>query len=487
MKFQFKLMVIGVLIAVSFLQVNGQFNNFHILYKTPHFTHCYDVAPTLDQGYIITGFEDRPAPFNMPLVPYLSKINCMGEVEWIRKYGQTNGIDNSDPRVGILKNGNYVMMSTAVENSFDILLVVTDENGNSLWKNTYGGDNEDIGRGMTILSDDNIIVCGNTESFGSDADTPYTDMYAVKVNSETGDTIWTKTMGNRNGLDQLWDVVESDNGDLNFLGRTFHDNLLWLSLIRTDKDGNYLWSKLYGKTNHQTSGFDIIKLRNGNFAFTGITTAAKFDFNALVDIPVFVVDNQGNIVWSKIYRGDNPDLSDLASTIIEKGDSFIIAMESTSYPQIDADLTKRMLLVVESIDGDVVNAKSFNGSGGQFARIKKDHTGFILSSMTDEFEGSWNDPMLIKLNDELDSGCEELDWTPETVAEDFVWDVVTGQFSITSGADINIYTVDSTARSSYRDSTICFSGSIPATCELISSLEETESTSMSVWPNPVSD
>jgi hypothetical protein len=47
----------------------SQLNTFQKLYLTEHFTTCFDIVPTPDQGYLITGFEDRPAPFNMPLVP----------------------------------------------------------------------------------------------------------------------------------------------------------------------------------------------------------------------------------------------------------------------------------------------------------------------------------------------------------------------------------------------------------------------------------
>ncbi|MEO1262168.1 MAG: T9SS type A sorting domain-containing protein [Bacteroidota bacterium] len=484
LKFAMALLLATVFIANP---SKAQLTSFHKLYKTEHFTHCYDVAPTLDQGYIITGFEDRPAPFNMPLVPYLSKIDCTGEVEWVRKYGQTTGIDNTDPRVAALNNGNYIMATTVLEADYDILVVCTEPDGEALWKNTYGGSDKDVARGLLRLQDDHLVVVGTTESYGTDTDSPYTDMYALKINSETGDTIWTKSFGNRDGIDDLWDVTENANGDLTFIGRSFHDNGIWLSVIKTDRDGELLWTKFYGKTNHQSSGFDIIGMPDGGYAITGMTTIAKIDFNALVDAAVIRTDEQGNVIWATTLHGTSPDLSEVGSTVLAKGDTLIVALETTSYPDPSPDLTKRMLYFLDAQTGTFLEAKSFNGSGGQFPMIRKDWTGYIMSGMTDEFAGSWNDPMLVKLDDDFESGCQETDWSLFTVGENPVWDVVDGDYTIDAGSFVNGYAADSLG-SNFVDSTICFTGTIPAMCETITSTSESPTgQTIQVYPNPTNN
>ena len=155
----FRAIFIGILIlSYGKNKCLAQLETFQILFQTEHFTHCYDVAPTLDQGYIITGFEDRPAPFNMPLTPYLCKINCQGEVERVKKYGVTTGLDNTDPRVATLNSGDYVMMTTVLESDYDILVVRTAPDGEAVWKKTFGGSEKDVGRGMLKLRDGHIVV-----------------------------------------------------------------------------------------------------------------------------------------------------------------------------------------------------------------------------------------------------------------------------------------------------------------------------------------
>ncbi len=468
-------------------EIPAQLETFQKLYQTEYFTHCYDVAPTLDQGYIITGFEDKPAPFNVPLVPYLCKIDCTGEVEWIRKYGQTTGLDNTDPRVATLNSGDYIMMSTVLEQDYDILLVRTMPDGQAVWKNVYGGSAKDVGRGMLKLKDDNIIVVGSTLSYGTDAGSFYSDMYALKINSENGDTIWTKTYGNPEGIDDLFGLTEADNGELTFIGRSFFDDGIWLSLIHTDADGNIIWTKYYGKTNHHAQGFDIITLADGGFAFTGFTTLAKQSFNSISDVQVIRTNALGELIWAKVFHGSSPDLSELGSTILEKDDTLVVALESSSYPTAQPDITKQLLYFLNAESGELLEAKSFNGSGGQFPMIRKDWTGYIMSGMTDEFPGSWNDPILRKLNDNFESGCQETDWTSLTQTEEPTWDVETASYEISSGSFLNEYLIDSLA-TNYVDSTFCFTGEIPASCEMIlSTTEQDLSTSFKIFPNPTSD
>lgn len=481
----FKPIAFLVLSALLFpLSSQAQLRSFQKLYQTEHFTTCFDIAPTPDQGYIITGFEDRPAPFNMPLVPYLAKIDCRGEMEWVKKYGMTTNIDNTDPRVAALNDGDYVMMSTVLQANYDLLVTRVRPDGATVWQNTYGGPGKDVGRGMLRLSDDNIVVVGSTQSYGTDAGSVYSDMYAVKINSESGDTLWTKTYGNAQGIDDLWGLVENEGGDLTFVGRSFFDGGIWLSLIRTDPQGRIKWSKVIGKANHHSQGFDIQAFPNGDFIVTGFTTIAKVDFNSLVDLPVVRLDSDGNILWATVLHGSGPDLSEVGSTIVLGEDVVAVALESSSYPSNSPDLTKRLIYQLSPGDGTLLKATAFNGSGGQFPMIRKDWDGYIMSGFSDEFPGSWNDPVIIKLDEDFQSGCEETDLTSQTIAAAPQWDVSDIAYTTSRGGQVTAYMVDSLG-TLFEDSTFCFSGTPLVNCETISNSENlTISERMVVYPNP---
>ena len=479
------------LIVFTFLLFSNttfaQLTSFQKIYLSDHFTTCFDVAPTLDQGYIITGFEDRPAPFNMPLVPYLTKINCRGEVEWMKKYGATTMFDNTDPRVTTLNEGDYIMMSTVVQNGLDILVTRTTPDGQTLWQKVYGGSQKDVGRGMLKTADDNIVVVGTTESYGTDTGTPYVDMYALKINSTNGDTIWTRTYGNPDGIDDLWGLVEADNGELTFVGRSFYDEGIWLSILRADASGKLKWSKVIGKTNHHTQGFDIQAFENGDLVVTGFTTIAEVDFNSWGDLPVIRLDSDGNILWSTVLHGSNPNFSELGSTIVIDDNFVAVALESLSYPSDSPDVTKRMIYLLEKNTGAFAKAIAFNGSGGQFPMIRKDWDGYIMSGFTDEFPGSWNDPILVKLDNNFESGCSETELTNLTFTEFPVFDVANIDYTSLQGAVVTDYLVDSTG-TLFRDSTLCFSGEIPVECEPVSSNNDLNiGLNVDIYPNPTSN
>jgi len=72
----------------------------------------------------------------------------------------------------------------------DIYLIKTDANGDTLWTRTYGGTVRDEGWAVRQTTDGGYIVAGYTQSFGAGWD----NVYLIKTNSN-GDTLWTKTYG----------------------------------------------------------------------------------------------------------------------------------------------------------------------------------------------------------------------------------------------------------------------------------------------------
>lgn len=55
----------------------------------------------------------------------------------------------------------------------------TNSDGDSLWSNTYGGDNHDHGYSGIQSSDGGYVIVGHTGSFGFNGE----DAYIVKTNS----------------------------------------------------------------------------------------------------------------------------------------------------------------------------------------------------------------------------------------------------------------------------------------------------------------
>lgn len=114
-----------------------------------------------------------------------------------------------------LSDGGFAIVGTVkypTTGVRDILIVRTDLNGNVLWDRIYGGVADEIGSSIVELSNGDLIVGGTTTSFGAGAE----DMYLLRVNA-SGEVVWEKTFG-----DSLRDVgagvVLADDGNILFAG-----------------------------------------------------------------------------------------------------------------------------------------------------------------------------------------------------------------------------------------------------------------------------
>ncbi len=90
-------------------------------------------------------------------------------------------------------DGGYAVLGSKTGfgvDSSDIYLVKTSATGNILWTKTYGGPRNEYGSSIIKTSDGGFIIGGNTNSFGAGG----YDAYVIKTDAN-GDTLWTKTYG----------------------------------------------------------------------------------------------------------------------------------------------------------------------------------------------------------------------------------------------------------------------------------------------------
>src|ERR1041385_1541888 len=75
------------------------------------------------------------------------------------------------------------LVSTAV-------LALTVAYSQTTFQKTYGGTNEDVGSFVQQTTDGGFIIAGSTVNFGAG----WHDVYLIKTDAN-GDTLWTKTYG----------------------------------------------------------------------------------------------------------------------------------------------------------------------------------------------------------------------------------------------------------------------------------------------------
>jgi hypothetical protein len=177
-----------------------------------------------------------------------------------------------------------------------------------------GGKGPDRGVSVQQTRDNGYIVIGVTSSFGSGEE----DIYLVRLNS-FGDTLWARTYGGPNS-ENGWSVVEGSDGYIlagftNSMGAGGFD----FYLLKTDDEGNMLWSRTFGGTGDDRC-WAIIQTADRGYLLAGETTSFG---SGEEDVYIVRTDTNGDSLWSSSFGGERGDRCFSATTTGDNG--FILA------------------------------------------------------------------------------------------------------------------------------------------------------------------
>ncbi|MBF0302921.1 MAG: hypothetical protein HQK73_07765, partial [Desulfamplus sp.] len=185
------------------------------------------VYPTSDGGFIVTGYTSSIGAGGNDV--YLIKTDSNGNELWSKTFGGKN--DDYGRSVYPTRDGGFIVTgytSSIGAGESDVYLIKTDSNGNEIWSKTLGGKSSDYGNSVYPTSDGGFIITGNTSSIGAGS----SDVYLIKTDSN-GNELWSKTLGGKK-YDYSYSVYPTSDGGFIITGYTFPDNIL---LIKTDKYG----------------------------------------------------------------------------------------------------------------------------------------------------------------------------------------------------------------------------------------------------------
>ena len=94
----------------------------------------------------------------------LVKTNEIGDTMWTRTIGSYYREEGFSVQQTL--DGGYILAGVTGSNWNDVYLVKTDETGDTVWTKTYGGDNDDRGRSVQITTEGGYIVTGWTIIWG---------------------------------------------------------------------------------------------------------------------------------------------------------------------------------------------------------------------------------------------------------------------------------------------------------------------------------
>jgi len=340
------------------------------------------VQQTADGGYIIAGtYSLVPGIYDI----YLIKTDAKGDTLWTKTYGGAN--QDNGTSIQQTNDGGYII--TGYTFSFgaglsDVYLIKTDANGDTLWTKTFGGTNDDLATSVRQTADKGYIITGWTKSFG----TGLIDVYLIKTNVN-GDTLWTKTFGGINddgggSVQQTTDKGYIITGWTKSFGAGSDD----VYLIKTDSLGDTLWTKTFGGINNEQGG-SVQQTADGGFIITGTTNSFGAGFK---DVYVIKTDVNGDTLWTKTFGGI---ITDQGSSIQQTTDGgYIITGNTYSFGSGSNDV----YLIKTNVNGDTLWTKILGGISADLGRSVQQTTdgGYIITGTTISFGAGNFDVYLIK-------------------------------------------------------------------------------------------
>ena len=252
-----------------------------------------------------------------------------------------------------------------------------------MFQKTYGSSGNDQAYCVQQTNDEGFIVAGQTAGFNPNF---YYDVYLIKL-SNIGDTLWTKW--HRVGTYSLESRYVEQNSDSGYIvcGKAGNNGLL----LRTNAQGNILWSKIIVGFNFITAN-EVHQTSDGGF----IVIATVSPLTGPDYILLLKMDAGGNITWQKIFSSGASNYDD-GNSVRQTNDGGYIITGAT----VNLSVSSGMLLAKTDATGSVLWAKAFGAPGtfniGWSVRQTAD-SGYVIGGQTVTTPGTNYNAYMIKTN-----------------------------------------------------------------------------------------
>lgn len=375
-----KYLYILTLFLLSVAQVNGQ--GWERIYGGSGQDAVRSLAPTADGGFILAGYYNGNSRI------FLIKTDVDGKQQWSKQIIAGGPVSRAEAFavVSTVDSGyaiaGYVDTDDNGPLRRDIFLLKTDAYGNKIWSKTFGGGYDDEARALVEMADGSLLLTG----FWSQDD-DFENVFALKTDSN-GELIWSNTYGPAEFRHRGNSIVAIPNGDFMIAGESKAtigalDDKDVLA-IRINANGGLVWDNNYSLQGslgnaQDDEAYSVIRSADGFFVLTGNTNAdSQTDQGFLLKI-----DGNGNPIpiWQKLFPNNN--FFALASS----GLHFF----ATGYRSSANNLDDVVLLKMD-VDGEIV-CEAVVGRGGPdagFALVPV-RGGAVVAGSTEQFIGPFGE------------------------------------------------------------------------------------------------
>ena len=247
------------------------------------------IVETPDGGYLLAGnYSTSDITLNAALV----KLDTDGNLLWEKTFG----IIDLPSYLGdvLITSSEEILMVGYLgffNDSQDAFVKKLDNNGNIIWEQEYDITVNDYALEVIELNDGDFVIGGSAA-----VDFTATTASLMKISANGGGLSWYNTypslgdqvFGGLKATDDGGFVIAGFNNDVNNL---YHDYYL----LKTDSDGNEMWSKSYGRSRNDNL-FELLSASDGGFYLAGSTQKTD-DTN---DAYLVKTDSLGNSLTNEL-------------------------------------------------------------------------------------------------------------------------------------------------------------------------------------------
>jgi len=264
-------------------------------------------AISVDNGFILVGDVWDYGYWRLDI--YLMKIDSIGNLIWDQYYG-TNSHDLGF-KVKPNENGGYYVLgyTRGIEPIGDMYLIKTDNYGNLEWSQNYGSQYDDYSSDFIEKKNGDIMILGTKGGFFNDIHGNFknhdADIYLISAD-DNGNELWQKTFGgSEHDFGQA--LCSTDDGGLYIFGSSQNNSAgsFDMVLIKTDTSYNEVWRKTYGGPDYEY-GMSMDRNLEGDLYLFG--TTKSFGENGSADYYLVKANKDGNEIWSMTIGGDSTEL-----------------------------------------------------------------------------------------------------------------------------------------------------------------------------------
>jgi hypothetical protein len=255
------------------------------------------------------------------------------------------------------------------------------------WSKTFGGSEDEYAFDILVCND-GYLIAGHTKSYGQGND--HYDIYLVRTDLD-GNILWTNTYGGSND-DQVASCKQTHDGGYILAGVTqsWGQGGSDAFILRVDSNGDSLWSKYYGGETWDQFYCGIPTVQQG-YVFSGYSSVY------MMGDQVYMVetDSDGDTNWTYRVGGDHQDYG---IYVLQKEDMSYITVGHT-WSEGDES---QVYLVKTDEDGNWTWTKAFGGPMEEYARWidVTDDPGYIIVGSTQSYGHGSSDFWLVNTNNE---------------------------------------------------------------------------------------